>query len=150
MVHDTPAMDGNSYEIECLLEDDGEHTIPAEVLEAAPEGFVMAWFTREVRDFAEQGDTQLLLIGRVEVEHRFALGAGCEQPEVMQACERYAEHVRARYAECSTAEPPSMAELCPAYVAESCQTCPEQFDCMAANLVCEAGGLTHYARTCEC
>jgi hypothetical protein len=71
-----PTLQGffSNYEMQCLLKDDGEFVIPAEVLRAMPAGFASATFAREDRRIVKSGAHSLLLFGSVQATHRFALG----------------------------------------------------------------------------
>jgi hypothetical protein len=140
-VSKSPSELGNAYHIECVMKDDGEFTIPASVLEAAPTGFVSATFTREDRHIERSGEHALLMLGQVEVSHQFALGPICDQPELMTACEASADEVRATYEQCGLT-PPSVAELCPDFVATSCELCPGYFQCMAERTRCAPDGFS--------
>lgn len=135
-----PGDFNDPYEIECLLEDDGEFELPAAVLAAAPEGFVTAEFERAERKHSNTGDKRLLTIARVNETHHFALGERCERPEALAACERYAEHLAQVYEDCGGVPVPPLAETCPAYLSESCRACPEYFDCLIASTSCHATG----------
>jgi len=141
LVSKSPTDLSNSYQIDCLIEDDGEFVIPEAVLAAAPSGFARATFTREDRHIETSGPHSLLLVGQVEVTHEFALGPQCDQPDSMRACEASADVVQAAYQKCGL-PPPSLAELCPDYVATSCELCPEYFDCVARSTVCNDSGFS--------
>ena len=141
LVSKSPTDLSNAYRIDCLIEDDGEFVIPESVLAAAPSGFVSATFTREARHIEQSGAHSLLLFGQVEVTHEFALGPLCDQADSMTACELSADAVQAAYQKCKL-PPPSLAELCPDYVATSCELCPEYFDCVARSTTCTDTGFT--------
>lgn len=141
MVSKTPSDLNDAYRIECLIEDDGEFVIPERVLGAVPSGFVSATFTREDRHIEQSGGHSLLLLGQVEVTHEFALGPSCARPESLTACASSAEEVQDAYRTCGL-PPPSLAELCPDYVATSCDLCPEYFDCVARSTTCTDAGFT--------
>jgi len=140
-VSKSPSDLNNAYQIECLLKDDGEFTIPANVLEAAPTGFVSASFTPEDRHIERSGEHSLLMLGQIQVSHQFALGPICDEPNLMAACQNSAEHVQAAYEQCNLT-PPSTAELCPDFVAGSCELCPEYFECVAERTRCAADGFS--------
>jgi hypothetical protein len=148
LVSKSPTDLANAYRIDCLIEDDGEFVIPESVLAAAPSGVAQATFTREDRHIEPSGAHSLLLLGQVEVTHEFALGPLCARPDSMTACEVSAEVVRAAYLKCELS-PPSVAELCPDYVATSCELCPEYFDCVARSTTCSDVGFT-LASGCSC
>jgi hypothetical protein len=137
------------YEIECLLADDGEHVIPAAVLEAAPEGFVTASIRRENRRIRTSGASTLQTLASIDLSFAFALGEACDGAAVMAACEQYAEVQRQVYEECGVLELPSLESTCPAYLAESCQGCVEYFECASAGLRCEPDGL-YSSSGCGC
>jgi hypothetical protein len=141
LVSKSPSDLNDAYRIDCLIKDDGEFVLPESVLAAAPSGFARATFTREDRHIEQSDAHSLLLFGQVEVTHEFALGPLCAQPDSMTACEVSAETVRAAYQRCAL-QPPSLAELCPDYVATSCELCPEYFDCVARSTTCSDAGFT--------
>ena len=141
LVSKSPSDLNDAYRIDCLIKDDGEFVIPASVLAAAPSGFVNATFTREDRHIEQSGAHSLLLLGQVEVNHEFALGPLCARPDSLSACEASAQVVQAAYQKCALS-PPSLAELCPDYVATSCQLCPEYFDCVARSTTCSDAGFS--------
>lgn len=147
-VSKSPGDLANAYQIQCLLEDDGEFVIPAQVLQAAPSGFVSASFTREDRHIEKSGTHSLLLVGSVEVSHQFALGPTCDHTDVAAACAASAERVRAAYQACNLT-PPTVAELCPDFLTTSCDSCPEYFDCVAQTTRCTAQGF-YLASGCSC
>ncbi len=124
------------YRINCSVADDGEFVVPAEVLEAAPEGFVTASFHRQNSFVAESAQNALLVIASVNVKHRLALGERCDGSDVVEACLRHAEYLREMHQQCSWAEAAPIEVLCPDYLAESCQGCPEYFDCVVENTEC--------------
>jgi len=137
------------YRIDCLMADDGAFTIPASVLEAAPDGTATAYFTRERRLVVPSGGKSIQTIASSQVNHRFWLGPACDGSAVMAACQRSAAQIQARYAECSDVAPPSLETLCPDYLNESCNGCSEYFDCRAAATRCENGGLSSTSG-CSC
>jgi len=132
---------GEPYTIECLMKDDGEFEIPKAVLEAAPEGFVQAYFFRERRVLVPTGAKTVLAIGRVTVNHRFALGKACDRGDVLEACKAAAKKIDADYEKCGVPLP-MLADQCPDYLAEACGGCSEYFDCLAAHHACTDQGLT--------
>jgi hypothetical protein len=136
------------YRIECLLRDDGAHVLPEQVLAGAPDGFVTAIFTREVRKVESSGDQRFLSLGKLTTTHRYALGERCERPEVLAACERFADHQAAAYAACGI-EPPPRESTCPAYLASACGGCVEYFACRERSLHCQDGGLVS-SIACSC
>ena len=132
----------SNYEMLCELEDDGEFLIPAKVLQAMPAGFASVTFAREDRRIVASGAHSLLLYGSVQAAHQFALGPKCEtDPTVIAACQTMAEKVVAEYEACKV-PPPSLAELCPDFLATACNTCVEYFECAAAQTACTEQGLT--------
>jgi hypothetical protein len=138
-----------NYEIECRMADDGAFTIPAAVLQAAPDGFVTATFTREARQLlSTSGKRKFSTIAQVITNHRFALGAACDAANVMAACRSTASSVQAAYEACGL-EPPTTETFCPSYLAESCLGCTAYFDCVAAATRCEGGSLTG-SSACSC
>jgi len=141
LVSKSPIDRSEAYRIECLMDDDGEFVIPESVLAAAPSGFAHATFTREDRHIERSGAHSLLILGQVEITHEFALGPQCARPDSMMACEASAETVRAAYRQCGL-EPPSLAVLCPEYVATSCELCPQYFDCVARSTTCTEAGFS--------
>jgi hypothetical protein len=140
---------GRQYRIDCLLRDDGEFEIPARVFDEVANGFVIAEFTRENRVLAHSGDKAVLTLAQTTAIHRFAVGDRCERSNVMDACLKYAEHLRARYAECSTVPGPAVETICPGYLRDACAGCSEYFDCMREQTRCEPNGLTVQAG-CSC
>jgi hypothetical protein len=60
-------------EIICLLSDDGEFTIPADVLQAAPAGMAHALATRSSRMLQSGGGHQLLIEAAIETAYDFTL-----------------------------------------------------------------------------
>jgi len=147
-VSKSPGDLASAYQIECLLKDDGEFVIPAQVLRAAPSGFATATFTREDRHIEQSGSHSLLLVGSVEVSHQFALGPTCDHADVATACATSAQSVRAAYQDCNLT-PPTLAELCPDFLATSCDSCPEYFDCVAQTTRCTEQGFS-LASGCSC
>ncbi len=140
------------YDIDCLVRDDGQFTIPAEVLEAAPEGFVSVRARRRSRQVVEDGDNAFLLEGEVAVEHDLAFGEPCETPEVLAACIAHVEAERELRAECGGYDPalePPMEVQCPDYLASACNGCVEFFECQTENTRCENGGVVYYSG-CSC
>ncbi len=139
--------------IVCLMADDGEFTIPASVLQAVPDGFATAMFRRTNRltSAPQSGGKTVVGLGVVEITYRFALSPKCDRAAVMDACRRYAGHEANLYATCGTIAPPSLEELCPAYLSEACPACPEFFDCQGEQTRCENGQLTTYPNSgCGC
>jgi hypothetical protein len=137
------------YTIECSVEDDGAFSVPPEVLEAAPDGIVLATFSRANRRVHSSGGKSVQTIAAVTVYHRFALGPACDGSASMAACQLGASQVRAAYEACG-AEPPPIATLCPDYVSESCSFCPAFFECQARATTCGAAGLTLSSSGCSC
>jgi hypothetical protein len=148
MVSKNPTALNDAYRIDCLIKDDGEFVVPGHVLAAIPSGIAHAIFTREDRHIERSGAHSLLLVGQVEVTHEFALGPQCTRPDSMTACDASAEIVRAAYEKCGL-QPPSLGELCPDYVATSCELCPEYFDCIARSTTCSGAGFT-LPNGCSC
>ena len=146
----TPRIDDLivGYQIDCLMADDGAFTIPAEVMVAAPDGFVTATLRRTRRQLVSSGGKQLQTVAEVIANHRFLLGPTCDGSALLSACQRSAETIQTHYQECSVAPPP-LAQLCPDYLATACGTCPEYFDCLAASTKCDSNGLT-VSQGCSC
>lgn len=136
------------YTIDCLLEDDGEFEVPSNVLEQAPEGFMIAGFTREQSSLVQAGSKTVLTVASVTVAHHLALGKACDRSDVLDACRRAAKTLFAEYEKCGV-EAPTLQEMCPAYLAEACGGCTEYFDCIEKQRVCGPDGLTYNA-TCSC
>jgi hypothetical protein len=136
-------------EVECLMQDDGEFEIPADVLAKAGSGLVSARFTRDARSVETSGTQRLLSWGRVETTYHFALGERCQRDEVLDACKRFAEHQSEVYRACGVAPVPSLESTCPAYLAESCGGCAEYFECRIKDLACTASGLVN-STFCSC
>ena len=55
--------------------DDGEFTIPAEVLELVSDGEVTAFVTRANRELQSAGGHMILLDAKIENSYRFMFGA---------------------------------------------------------------------------
>ncbi|HEU4578407.1 MAG TPA: hypothetical protein VFS67_09140 [Polyangiaceae bacterium] len=147
----TPGIDNynGAYQIDCLMTDDGAFTIPEAVMAAAPDGFVTATLRRARRTSQRSGGKVIQSIAEVIANHRFVLGPNCDGSELVAACQRSANTIRARYQECSEVEPPPLEQLCPDYLATTCGACPEYFDCLATTTTCESAGLTMRAG-CSC
>lgn len=145
----TTPTEFTSYTIDCRLTDDGAFSIPREVLEAVPEGLVVASFTRENRRVQRSGDKSVQTIAAVNVSHRFVLGPACDGTASMAACQSSASAMGAAYEACGL-EPPPLATLCPDYISESCNTCPEYFECLAQTTSCDASGFTSASSGCGC
>jgi hypothetical protein len=137
------------YRVDCLLRDDGDFELPASVFDLVANGFVIAEFTRENRVLAHSVDKAVLAIAQTRATHRFAVGERCERSDVMDACLKYAAHLRARYTECGSVPAPSVETTCPGYLREACAGCSEYFDCMIEQTRCEPNGLTVQAG-CTC
>jgi hypothetical protein len=137
------------YTIACRVEDDGAFSVPREVLDAAPDGVVLANFSRMNRRLHDAGGKSVQSVAAVTVYHRFALGSACDGSASMAACQLGASQVRAAYVACG-AEPPPIATLCPDYVSESCSFCPAFFECQARATTCGAAGLTIASFGCSC
>jgi hypothetical protein len=134
-----PGDENVAYHIECSPADGaGAFTVPAEVLELVPDGFVTATLRRA---YLLQGSTTSA-VSEALTRHRFVIGPTCDGSALMAACLRSANTIRARYEECADVEPPPLEQLCPDYLASSCGSCPEYFDCRAASTTCENNGLT--------
>jgi hypothetical protein len=138
----------NTTEVLCLIKDDGQFTIPAAILQQVPDGFARFSVSREVRSLGRSGGLAIQAIGSVRAEHAVALGPKCDRAVVAEACAAYAQAATAAYVACGQAPPPS-AQLCPDYLAEACQGCPEYFQCLASNLKCENGQLS-FQSGCSC
>ena len=138
---------GGDFEVECLVKDDGEFTIPAEVLQLVPDGIAYAYVTRSNRALQTGGGHNLLIAGEIANTYHFALSAACDRSELRAACEKYAQATVDAYTSCG-ASPQSFAELCPDYLFESCITCPEYFACKAEQTSCGNGGL--FLGQCVC
>ena len=126
-------------ELRCLMKDDGSFTIPAAVLQAMPTGLASATFERADRRIVKSGARSLVLQGAVQVSHQFTLGPACDGTAALDACMASAEQILAAYTDCDL-EPPSLAELCPDFLATSCDACPEYFECLANVTSCTAEG----------
>jgi hypothetical protein len=74
-VEPDPSNTLGNVEIICLLADDGEFTIPAEVLQAAPAGMARALATRSSRALQSGGGHQLMIEPAIENTYEFTLGA---------------------------------------------------------------------------
>jgi hypothetical protein len=139
-----------AYHIDCLMNDDGAFTIPESVMAAAPNGFVTATLRRVLRGgYGGRSDKAVQVLREAVATHHFVLGPTCDGSALMAACQRSADTIRARYQECSNAEPPPLEQLCPDYLATTCGSCPEYFDCLAASTTCGSDGLTQRAG-CSC
>ena len=149
-INPLPLDVADPYQIECLAADDGEFTIPAEVIEAAPEGFGSVDFQRQNRVIAGAGDQTLTVAGVVRASYPFVLGEQCEQPAVAQACARYAAQYLSSLDECGVTELPTAESLCPDYQTQACGVCAEYYDCAAANTMCGDDGLYTYDGGCSC
>ncbi|HVZ33371.1 MAG TPA: hypothetical protein VG963_13155, partial [Polyangiaceae bacterium] len=137
--------DGDAYLIECSVPDDaGAFTVPAAVLQAVPDGFVTATLRRT---WTNEGSVRA--VAEAVTNHHFVLGPSCDGSALMAACQRSANTIRARYQECSDAAPPALEQLCPDYLATTCGSCPEYFDCLAASTTCGSDGLSTRAG-CGC
>ena len=78
------------YTIECLMKDDGDFEIPKAVLEAAPEGFVQAYFFRERRVLVPAGAGPC---SRSDASPRTIASRG-ERGEIAPMCSRRARPQR--------------------------------------------------------
>jgi hypothetical protein len=149
---DTLADNFSPYYIERLVEDDGEFVIPAEVLEAAPEGFVTMYARRRHREVVEDGNNAFLIDGDVVVEHQMAFGGSCDTPEILEACLAQVDAERELREDCGGYDPslyPPIEMQCPDYLAQACNGCVEFFECKTANTRCENGGIVFYSG-CSC
>ena len=143
-------LDGffESTELRCLMKDDGAFTIPAAVLQAMPSGIASATFERAERRVVKSGAHSLVLEGSFQVSHRFALGPLCDAAAALEACLENAEQISDAYAACQLT-PPSPAELCPDFLATSCDVCPEYFACAAEQTRCtDEGFFTPFGCSC--
>jgi hypothetical protein len=131
----------SSLEIECRLRDDGAFQVPAEILDAAPDGFVLASFRRENRSIINSGGQSVQAIAASSATHRFVLGPACDGTASMAACQASADAIATSYTACGV-EPPPRATLCPDYLSEACGTCPEYFECLAQGTRCGEAGLS--------
>jgi hypothetical protein len=131
------------YSILCRAADDGEFTIPEAVIAAVPPGFVRGDFIREDRRLLSSGPFTLLALGSEWVTHQFALGAGCQRPDVVAACESFADAFFA------CGEQAAPAEVCPDYLADSCEACPEYYECRRQTVSC-SGSEPDDASACYC
>jgi hypothetical protein len=139
LMHSAKLSDlGGGLDIICLVEDDGEFTIPAAVMQAVPDGFVDAYVTRANRALHEDGGHNVLLDAKVENTYRFALGDTCDASGVLAACQEYAAHEQEVYTSCGV-PPRTTAEICPSYLASSCVGCREYFACKIRATRCDAG-----------
>lgn len=146
----TKNLDGvfESAALRCLMKDDGAFTIPAAVLQAMPTGFASATFERADRRIVKSGARSLVLEGTIQVSHRFALGPICDGTAALDACLASAEQVRAAYEACRLPAP-SLAQLCPDFLAASCDACPEYFECAAKQTRCtDEGFFTPFGCSC--
>lgn len=139
----------SSYRVECRLEDDGAFTLPSAVLEAVPEGEVLASFSRVNRQVQRSGGKSIQTVAAVSVNHRFALGPACDGAASMAACQASAQVLDAAYEACGV-EPVPRATLCPDYISESCTACPEYFECVARTTACSDAGLSVGSFECTC
>jgi hypothetical protein len=131
----------DSAELTCLMKDDGAFTIPAAVLQAMPRGIANATFERSEHRIVTSGERSLVLVGTVVATHRFTLGPACDGTAALDACMANAEQIRAAYTDCDET-PPSLAELCPDFLATSCDACPEYFECLNEVTRCTADGFS--------
>lgn len=141
---------GSSYVIDCLLQDDGAHVIPAAVLERAPSGFITAAFTRAERSIQGAGGSQLLAIGKVTTVHHLLLGEACDGSAAAAACSRFAAYQQQIFERCGTARPAPNEATCPDYLGSACGACEAYFDCQIAALTCGATGPTFAGTHCAC
>lgn len=118
------------YLIVCRATDDGEFTIPDAVMSRVPAGFVMGDFFRDDRRLLSSGGFTLLALGSEWVTHHFALGDECQRPEVVAACASFAEAFFA------CGEQAAPADVCPDYLAQSCEACPEYYECRRQTVSC--------------
>lgn len=139
----------DSVELECLMKDDGEFTLPADVLAKVPDGSATARFTRESRSVEKSGAEQLLVRGKVEITYHLAFGQHCERQDVLEACKRYAQHEANIFQRCGKVPAQPVERTCPAYLAESCGGCVEYFECRAKALDCGPLGPTT-STPCSC
>jgi hypothetical protein len=131
------------YTVICRAADDGEFTIPEAVIAAVPPGFVTGDFFRDDRRLLSSGSFTLLAIGSEWVTHQFSIGAGCQRPEVAAGCQSFADAFFA----CGEQAVP--ADLCPDYLAESCEACPEYYECRRQTVSC-SGSEPEDASACYC
>jgi hypothetical protein len=132
----------SNYELACMVKDDGNFVIPGELLQALPVGFATVTVAREDRRIVESGSHSLLLLGSVEATHQIALGPMCETDRaILDACTAMAESVIAEYEACAI-PPPELPELCPDFLATTCDLCTEYFACVAGQTRCTKQGLT--------
>lgn len=136
-------LEGSFYttELRCLMKDDGAFTIPAAALQAMPTGFAYATFERSEHRIVQSGARSLVLAGTVAARHLFALGPVCDGTATLDTCLANAEQIRAAYTDCDQTQP-SIAELCPDFLATSCDLCPEYFECLAKVTSCTADGFS--------
>lgn len=139
------------FEVRCRMLDDGEFTIGANVFDAIPEnGIVRMYWTRQARAVASSEGHDFLTIGEARVEQELAFGDGCDRPDVLAACEQYANYEEGEYERCGLSdEAPPRALVCPDYLAESCIACVEYFECRRAVTRCEGGTVVSSAE-CAC
>ena len=137
--------DSDAYHIQCWARDGvGAFTVPAAVLAVVPDGFVTATLLA-----TRTTGGPVRAVAEAVTSHHFVLGPTCDGSALMAACQRSANTIRARYQECSDLEPPPLEQLCPDYLATTCGSCPEYFDCLAASTTCGSDGLSTRAG-CGC
>jgi hypothetical protein len=141
-------MSDVSYELECLMKDDGEFEIPDEVMQAVPDGIANMQFFRAKRRLLHDQDRAILAIASINVAHQLAYGDRCDRASVIDTCQRYAEQMHKVYSDCGQPVP-DLDELCPDYLAEACTVCPEYFECMSKATTCENNQVTHRSG-CSC
>ena len=127
-----------AYDIECLPADDGAFTLPADVMAGAPDGVARVTFRRERRQARDSGGKSMQTIASVNVGYELWLGPSCDGTAALAACQGYADSVSGAYTACGI-EPPALETLCPDYLAQACNTCPEYFTCAAAVTRCDNG-----------
>jgi hypothetical protein len=144
------SLDGfyESTELRCLMKDDGAFTVPASVLQAMPTGFASATFERSEKHVVKSGSHSLVLHGSTQVSHRFVLGPSCDNAAALEACHANASTIIAAYEACGLT-PRSLGELCPSFLANSCDACPGYFECAARETRCtDEGFFTPFGCTC--
>lgn len=150
---DTLADSFSPYIVDCLVQDDGDFTIPAQVMEAAPDGFLWLSARRRAREIVEDGANAFLIDGDVRTEHRMSFGERCDTPEILEACLASAQAERELRQTCgdqdTSLELPPLEVECPDYLAHACHGCVEFYECSTQNTRCEDGGLVSYSG-CAC
>ncbi|MBN1654343.1 MAG: hypothetical protein JXA30_11290 [Deltaproteobacteria bacterium] len=137
-------------EIECELEDDGEHTFDPAVFEPIEANFASVYLTRRARQQYSVGDKTLAVRAQVSSEYDVAWGPSCDGSDAVSACQAAADRILAIYAECGRDYVPTREELCPPLLQEACGTCTEYFECLAEQYACGPGGLVQNYGSCSC